>query len=426
MITNVGLYHEVKRKRPWLVAWWEVPDPETGRQKKRTKTFQYKRDAQAFRCEKQEEINDGSLASENREVALKRLLDEFREARLAKLSHSSKMCYENTINQLLTYFGGEIIISAIQQRNAESFMSSRRRLDGRPGELSTWSLAQHLKHSRAILGAAVDWGYLTRNPFKPSASRGQTSLHVRGKSRSWHHLTMDEFNRLVDATPSVRRRAMNWFMYGCGLRPGEVANLTVDRIDLTKRVVHVENREATADIPPFTLKSENQSDQTKARTIPIPSAAMPDITEAMRGAMKSGGFISLTADRFQIVQDNWQKCRAELPRGTSQKPRPWQNKDLLNNALRDAKSDLRRAGIELSAPFTLTTFRKSFAQNHADAGTPPKTLAGLLGHSDVRITLRFYNRVTDANKRAAGETIDRLFAAHFHCVSTGADSEGVA
>ncbi len=52
---------------------------------------------------------------------------------------------------------------------------------------------------------------------------------------------------------------------------------------------------------------------------------------------------------------------------------------MMNNFLRNTKRALRAAGVELTAPFKLGTFRKSFAQNHADAGTPPKTLATLLG-----------------------------------------------
>jgi integrase len=62
-----------------------------------------------------------------------------------------------------------------------------------------------------------------------------------------------------------------------------------------------------------------------------------------------------------------------------------------------------------TAPFTLHTFRKSFAQNHADAGTPPKTLAKLLGHSNTRVTMQYYARVTDANERAAAEAMNRVF-----------------
>ena len=71
---------------------------------------------------------------------------------------------------------------------------------------------------------------------------------------------------------------------------------------------------------------------------------------------------------------------------------------------------LRRSGLELSASFTLPTFRKSFAQNHADAGTPTKTLAKLLGNR-VDVCMEYYNRVTDANEREAALAMDRLLRA---------------
>ncbi len=81
---------------------------------------------------------------------------------------------------------------------------------------------------------------------------------------------------------------------------------------------------------------------------------------------------------------------------------------MTNNTLRDAKQYLRRAGVELSAPFTLHDFRKSFAQNHADVGTPPRTLAKLLGHSNTRVTMQYYNKATDANELAVAKAMNRL------------------
>lgn len=37
-----------------------------------------------------------------------------------------------------------------------------------------------------------------------------------------------------------------------------------------------------------------------------------------------------------------------------------------------------------------------------------RTLAKLMGHADVSVTMEFYNRVTDANEREAGRTMDAL------------------
>ena len=199
-------------------------------------------------------------------------------------------------------------------------------------------------------------------------------------------------------------------MYGCGFRPGEVYNLTVDNIDLENRRVHIESRVATKDLPPFTVKAEDRSSDSKERSAPIPQAAIPDLTEAMKGALKAGGFVALAPQRFEMMQKNWRLCRDGKPWGGRTKHRPWLNRDMVNNVLRCAKEYLRKAKIELNAPFTLATFRKSFAQNHADNGTPPRTLANLLGHSSTAVTMEFYNKVTDANVRAAAETTDRMFA----------------
>jgi integrase len=261
----------------------------------------------------------------------------------------------------------------------------------------------------------MEWGYIARNPFVPAAwlgrrGRDSSPLRVRAKSRPWQHITPDEFLRFWAAVPDVRRRAAFWLMYGCGLRPGEVYNLTADKIDLPGREVHVENREATPDVPPVKIKCAERSDDSKERLVPIPEAAVSDLTEVIRLSFTSGGFVVLTGERYHRVREAWRRCQGGEPWGPSKVVRPWQNEDMINNVLRGTKRALRRAGIELTAPFKLNTFRKSFAQNHADNGTPPKTLVSLLGHSDTQITMQFYNRVTDANVREAARTINRLFA----------------
>jgi integrase len=53
------------------------------------------------------------------------------------------------------------------------------------------------------------------------------------------------------------------------------------------------------------------------------------------------------------------------------------------------------------------TFRHSFAQRHADAGTPVDTLKELLGHDTVRTTLGYY-RVTTKRKRDAQDRLGPL------------------
>jgi hypothetical protein len=55
----------------------------------------------------------------------------------------------------------------------------------------------------------------------------------------------------------------------------------------------------------------------------------------------------------------------------------------------------------------LYAFRHSFAQRHADAGTPVDTLKDLLGHQRIKTTLGYY-RVTSRRKRAAQDALGAL------------------
>lgn len=409
MFFKPSLLHEPHRKRtPWVVRFYTEPDPQTGKQKRRGRSFEHVRDAKAFMAEQVETLRNGRPDRINEQITLAELLTEFEDARLTGLSHASKVGYGNTTKQLLEYFGKAMRIADFQQRHAESFLASRKRVDGREGDLAGWSKARHLIHCRAIFQTAVEWEYLEKNPFRIGKYSGSTALRVKPKSRGWHHLTPVEFQRILSQVTSVQHRAALWLMYGCGLRAGEAYNLTTANVDLARRRIHVANRAASADIPPFVVKADGQSTEGKERRVPIPEAAIADLANAMRLAFRAGGFLVLSPERFKRVQEHWRLCRAKAG-WAGHKWRPWQNRDMMNNFLRDTKGCLRRAGVGLTGPFNLHTFRKSFAQNHANAGTPPSTLAKLLGHSNTRVTLQFYSQVTDSNERTAAEVMNRWF-----------------
>ena len=410
MITKVGCRQNRKRKLSWEVRWHGNPD-ERGKQRRYSKSFKTATEAKAYQAEKQHELDQGGPRDKVRSVTLGALIDEFFQARVGQLSYSSQTCYRNTLDQLLEHFGSQHAIERIEQRHAEQFLATRKRQRGKAvGGLSSWTMYHHKKHCRSLFGTAVEWKFIERNPFVSATGSGHSPLRTgKPKSKPWHHITPDEFTRMLSLVTIPQRRAALWLMYGSGLRAGEAYNLTTDKIDLARRVVHIESRAPSRDLPPFQIKAEGRSADSKARTVPIPLAAIADISVAVGQAFRSGGFVVLTPERFATVQQNWRLC-SDGDGWMGHGPRPWQNRDMVNNLLRDTKQYFDKAGITLSAPFTLHTLRKSFAQNNADAGTPPRTLADLMGHTDVSVTMAFYNRVTDANRLAAAKTNDTMFA----------------
>ncbi len=406
MNVTVSLLHEPSRKRPWIVRWWGNPDSDTGKQKRYGRVFKYSHEAKAFEAEKRTSHNRGE-PRDPVNVTLEELVADFEEARVSSLSYKSKIGYENTTKQLLVYFGKKRKVRDIGRREAEAFIATRKRVCNGESDLSSWAKTRHLIHARSIFTAAKVWGYMDDNPFRADKLAGRSALNQNPKGKPWQHLTPEDFRKMLSEVTSPQKRAAYWLMYGCGMRAGEAYNMRTENIDLKARRVHIRNRAATAEVSPFTLKAEGQSVESKERSVPIPEAALPDIIAAMKVAFRAGGFVVLTEQRFQTVQAHWQMCYAkEGWRGHAW--RPWQSFDMMNNMIRDTKTFLDRAGVELTAPFTLHTFRKSFAQNHADAGTPPRTLAKLLGHTNTRVTMQFYNRVTDANERAASDVMNDI------------------
>ena len=309
MKTKVGIDHDKSRRLPWRVFWFGEPGPD-GKQPKYVKSFRHAREAQAFQVDKQADLNRGGRRDRPETVTLGQLVEEFRSARLANLSYSTNLSYGTTIDQLFEYFGADRDIRLIAQRHAEMFVSTRKRVDGKPEAIRSWTRKRHASNAGAIFRAALEWDFIEANPFKPRDPRSNSPLRIRTQSRPWHHIKPDEFLRIMAHVPTAQKRSSFWLMYGCGLRPGEVYNLQIEKIDLEGRQILIESRPATADLPPFVVKCDSMTDADKSRTVPIPECVMPDLTEAVTGAFRSGGFVAMTPERFQIVQANWRLCRA--------------------------------------------------------------------------------------------------------------------
>ncbi|MBI1825428.1 MAG: tyrosine-type recombinase/integrase [Planctomycetes bacterium] len=61
----------------------------------------------------------------------------------------------------------------------------------------------------------------------------------------------------------------------------------------------------------------------------------------------------------------------------------------------------KRAELKSKVLLIIYTFRKSFGQNHANAGTPLHVSQRLMGHTSITTTREFYLQAADANEREA-------------------------
>ena len=101
-------------------------------------------------------------------------------------------------------------------------------------------------------------------------------------------LSQDEVRRLLDATPSLKHRAMFMTLYGGGLRVSEACNLAIRDIDSSRMVIHIRQAKGQKDrdvmLSPVLLETLRQyckRNRPKGWLFPGNSSEKPITTKAV-------------------------------------------------------------------------------------------------------------------------------------------------
>ena len=383
------------RKKPYLVRWLGEFDPHTGKQKKYSKSFVRRKDAERFVQQKKDEFG-GGLPRDEQNITLEQLCSKFLKVHQREYTNGTLKNYEYTIHRLQTYFHPSISVKSIKQQHAQEFIAQidyvRQDYADKDEELSDSSRNIQIRNCNKIFNVAVEWKYILENPF-------DNIKQVKAATQPWHWITIDEFEAIFEQTPTLQKKVFYYLLYGCGLRVGEALNLLKNDsgIDLKNGQINLTNRPASKQIPPFKLKDK------EARSVPIPKKVLELLKQLLNEADSDCPFLLMTSERWEVVKKNWQTMRKE---GRS---REWENWMLVCNPLRDFKRTCKRAGIETHERLNLHGLRKSWATNLADNGINQKTLCELGGWSDPSVLNEYYNKATDANKDKARQVLDDLF-----------------
>jgi integrase len=396
------------RKKTWLVRWWGEYDPTTDKQRRYSKSFARKRDAELFMADKIAEFDEG-LPRDQHDIILGKLCDKFLATRKKLLTNSTIRDYEDTLNRLKNYFGTGKILKTIRQEDAEAFINNmvnvcpENKSNGNPLADSTRN--KILKYTKKIFKTTCEWGYIRKSPFQ-----GIKTKKLRRKP--WYYLRPEEFNIILTKVPLIRRKgeqprenirikALYSIMYGCGLRYGEAANLLWDgrNIDFENNRINIINRPGTKDIPSFLIKDY------ECRSVPLPRWVVDILTKLQSESSEGCPFVFMTARRWARVQDKWLKMRKDG------KEDEWENKLLLNNVLRNFKKTCVAAGIKTNDQLTIHCLRKAYGTNLANCSTPAHTLKELMGHASIQTTMEFYLYSGDANEERAVAALDRMMGA---------------
>ncbi len=387
MITKIGLYKDPRKKRPWIVRWFGLPDLATGRKKRYSRSFKCKADAEKFQAKQLVTFDDGQLRDKSEDKTLSDLCNCWLTVKRRRPATIKD--YRWTMGRLINHFGPKRLLRQITPQGADLFLAAQKPVEKE--QFSEWTRDKILRNTNALFNKAVKWDWIAKNPFE-GVERPELIL------RDWHYVTPREYQRLLDAAPSPRWQAVYALAYTAGLRFSELFNLTWNDVDIEVGEVRIRNRKGTDDTPPFTVKTKKS-----VRTIPLPNHTI-DIVKRLRRkvALQKVPFVLLSKRQYEGVLAKWERYQRER--------KVWDVESIVNNVPRELNRHLRKAKIDAGEDKTLTlhTLRKCAGKNWADNMDNPKTVQELMGHASLQTTMQFYNRVSRSDRKKAAEVVDGL------------------
>jgi integrase len=243
-------------------------------------------------------------------------------------------------------FGELAPMDLMDGSEARAYVLARRGAGVGDGTIHT-----ELGYLRAALHLAKRRGTITVIP--------DISLPPKPRPRT-KHLTAEQAKMLLAGaiTPHVRL-FMLLALYTAG-RPSAILDLTWDRVDFDRRVIHLDN------------PARDKTPKGRA-TVPMAEALVAPLADAKRGAL-SAYVIEWAGGRVLSVK-------------------------------KGVALAAKRAGLEGVSPYIL---RHTAAVLLAEAGVPLIEIASYLGHTNPSVTFRVYARFSPDYLRKASDALDTV------------------
>jgi integrase len=361
-----------ERRFCWIVRWYET----NGR--KRGKLFDKKRNAERFACQLQEAVNAGRQ-DEPKKITLKNFIREHKKVMKNQVSDTTLADQVRILTLLKMYLGSERLLIKISSRDAEAFISHRLQQ-----KLSIATVNKDIRTLKRIFNLAIEpRGYLREgcNPFGRIKQRKLAPKTVR-------YLTTNEYHALIANIESLWWKAFISVAYCCGLRRGEILNLTWKDIDFLNQFIHVRAKDAGENVLSWESKTHEN------RSVPMPDKTSHHLASLQLESAEECPYIFILPQRLELIKnrlenDNWSGVNS-----------------LRNNLNRDFDVVRCRAGV---AKCTLHDLRRSAITNWSQA-LPIQVVQQFAGHSNISTTRKYYLAVREEDVRKAGNYINKLLS----------------
>ena len=383
-----------EQKEAWVVDYF---DGKGTAAKRRLKTFQRKKDADAWWRKVGNEIDEGVHTPDSQSVILAEAAGFWLETcRANHLEGATIDAYEQQVRLHIKPFLGDVKLSQLTAPMVRSFEDKLRRGDPARGETegavrSPAMVRRIITSLSTIISDAQERGLVARNVVKDLRSRRKRGKQKQHDDRHAGKLKVgvdipspDEIRAFVAALDGRWRPILLTATF-TGLRASELRGLRWADVDLDKRELHVRQRVDKRNVPGPPKSSAG------ARTLPLPPVLVNTLREHKLASKHRDGLV--------------------FPTGTG---RPEYHVNIINRGLIPAWVAAGIIDADGSAKYTglhsLRHFYASWCINSREdggLGLSAKAAQGRLGHSTIAMTLDTYGhlfpRGDDGSELAAAE-----------------------
>ena len=387
-----------------------VPDPKWSEERARKEAEKY-----AVRFEDRIKAG-GSTAGD------KTTFEKFSRVFLADMKESKALAestladYEQRLRDRIIPTIGQMKLTQITNHVVKEFLKELRkdnsRMDGKKGALSESTITKYRATISTVLSYAVEEGFLAINPLIYSGKqRGRGKVKREYKTKQLSVEQAKQFLWILDHPVTIRRKEhtamrngkrvkikeysqlwsldLKWqlFFYIAiftGARRGEIVSLTWNDIDFSKNIIHFSK--STANVKGQLIHKETKTYATRRCTVPdiVITAAkkllkeqkqiclqLGDYWKGSRGKQFQDNFVFIRDDGFQMHPDS---SRTEFKRVIR----------IYNENVAKDESEM------LPSNLTLHDLRHTTASILINQKMDPRSVSGVLGHSNTSTTLNIY------------------------------------
>lgn len=237
------------------------------------------------------------------------------------------------------------------------------------------TISKQVNQFRQAFNYAFDKGYIVQNPMtdviKPKSkkpSRIVRALEITEQQKITNYL----MNIPIENEPYKVAYLLQIYL---GLRIGEALALQIGDIDLAKNLIHI-SKTMTFDENNKLIIGELPKTFSGIRDIPIPEFIRDEIINQMR-----------------LAENHKENLLFVNSKGDYVNPK---------NANKDLKGTLRKVNI---TDITTHNFRHTYGTRCIEAGMRVVALKGLMGHSDISVTINDYVDILNQYKEAELEKL---------------------